>query len=93
MVQGCPVPGSGYRIRCPAFGLDEGCGESRISLAPHPSMAEGRIPTPVRHRAPKTELGYRKTRTLGLHRASCILFLTEQSVCRKLPDVCSSWTS
>jgi hypothetical protein len=40
------VPGTGYRIRWPAFGPRPGQRgrEGRTSLAPHPSMAEGRIP-------------------------------------------------
>jgi len=74
MVQGCQVPGSGYRIRCPAFGLDEGCGESRIFLAPHLSMAEGRIPsTEDRARPPENaRTGY----------ASCIV----PFIRRPMPD-------
>jgi len=67
------VPGTEYRIRWPAFGPRPGQRrrEGRTSLAPHPSMAEGRIPRtepgdrlsgtwdpvpePVRHRGPNTE--------------------------------------
>jgi hypothetical protein len=45
MGQGCRVPDSVSGLRSSALGLDEGCGESRISLAPHLSMAEGRIPS------------------------------------------------
>jgi hypothetical protein len=32
-------------VRCPAFGLDEGRGKVASSSLPHPSMAEGRIPS------------------------------------------------
>jgi len=41
----CQVPDSVSGLGFSALGLDEGWGESRISLAPHPSMAEGRIPS------------------------------------------------
>jgi hypothetical protein len=54
------VPGTEYRIRWPAFGPRPGQRrrEGRTSLAPHPSMAEGRIP--------RTEPGYRLSGTWGL---------------------------
>jgi hypothetical protein len=50
------VPGTGYRIRWPAFGPRPGQRrrEGRTSLAPQPSMAEGRIPSPEDRTTPAT---------------------------------------
>jgi hypothetical protein len=64
------LPGTGFQVRCPAFGPDEGQGKVRISPIP-PSMVEGRIPAPGLSRGPSRQRA-RPIAFSNPHPLSCI---------------------
>ena len=65
------LPGTGFQVRCPTFGPDEGQGEVRISPIP-PSMVEGRIPAPGLSRGPSRQRAH-PIAFSNPHPLSCIL--------------------